>query len=358
MESNGRIEFFDILRGYAMLLVVFGHVESFCLLHNSLLARFVVTYHMPLFFFISGFFAYKPQSFFRGKQWLLKIRQKAAQLLIPAFIFFTVLPYFSFSFSRGESYCQMLSTGYFGGLWYLVSLFTMYSVYYISSAIIQRMNVTITWTKISCFMAVAVLIGVGSLMLETRIADELKWYYNAMCLSNTLEKWQFFFLGIICSRWRGLFYALLNNEIFKTIAILTTVASAYFVFSDECFIRDVNGNLGVGLRTIFFYLYRYSAILISVLFFYLYFNMRDYAKVHIGNVLSYIGRNTLSIYCLHYLLLVKLSNLSIWLSKCDSIMTDIIVSGVITLTIIIVSLGMAKILKCSKFISKYILANQ
>lgn len=49
-----RIEYIDITRGLAMLLVILGHCNMFI---DAPLNKFILSFHMPLFFFISGIFA-------------------------------------------------------------------------------------------------------------------------------------------------------------------------------------------------------------------------------------------------------------------------------------------------------------
>ncbi len=49
MQTNGRIEEVDIMRGIGIILVVIGHMGI-----NSAIFRFIYAFHMPLFFFISG----------------------------------------------------------------------------------------------------------------------------------------------------------------------------------------------------------------------------------------------------------------------------------------------------------------
>lgn len=48
---NNRLDYIDVMRGIAILLVILEH----CIAHlNNDLARVVLSFHMPLFFFISG----------------------------------------------------------------------------------------------------------------------------------------------------------------------------------------------------------------------------------------------------------------------------------------------------------------
>ena len=46
-----RIDYMDILKALAIIAVVIGHCDSPHPLYN-----FIYLYHMPLFFFISGYF--------------------------------------------------------------------------------------------------------------------------------------------------------------------------------------------------------------------------------------------------------------------------------------------------------------
>lgn len=55
-----RIEYIDAMRGFTMILVVFAHISLYA--YHEDIATFgnvFVQFHMPLFFFISGFIFYK-----------------------------------------------------------------------------------------------------------------------------------------------------------------------------------------------------------------------------------------------------------------------------------------------------------
>ena len=55
MESN-RNQFYDVMRGVAILLVVIGHgiQYGYSDYDNNILFRIIYSFHMPLFMFISG----------------------------------------------------------------------------------------------------------------------------------------------------------------------------------------------------------------------------------------------------------------------------------------------------------------
>ena len=71
MTTTGRIKYIDIARGIAMLCIVLGH------LGNSQINRVVFTFHVPIFFFITGYFMNRK---LKTKDF---IKDKARTLLIP-----------------------------------------------------------------------------------------------------------------------------------------------------------------------------------------------------------------------------------------------------------------------------------
>ena len=59
--ANQRIEYFDLLKGIAIFLVVMGHVLTMCIrkIDAAFLFKLIAETHMPIFFFISGYLTYK-----------------------------------------------------------------------------------------------------------------------------------------------------------------------------------------------------------------------------------------------------------------------------------------------------------
>ena len=56
-----RSEYFDVLRGFGIICVVLGHVlnEEFGNFETEVIRKYIYIYHLPLFFFISGYFIKK-----------------------------------------------------------------------------------------------------------------------------------------------------------------------------------------------------------------------------------------------------------------------------------------------------------
>jgi len=83
LSTSGRIDFIDVFRGIGIILMVAGHVGL-----TSEFSKLIHSFHMPMFFFISGFFFKDNQNF---KNVLIK---KSRTLLIPYFVFGIIISIF------------------------------------------------------------------------------------------------------------------------------------------------------------------------------------------------------------------------------------------------------------------------
>lgn len=72
-----RIEYLDIVRGIGILYMIFGHITYY-----EKFDHYIHAFHMPLFFFISGFFFHHYENL-SWKEFMLKITKK---LLVPYFL--------------------------------------------------------------------------------------------------------------------------------------------------------------------------------------------------------------------------------------------------------------------------------
>ena len=73
MQSN-RISWVDMAKGYGMIAVLIGH-----LVQNSFLGNFVYSFHLPLFFFLSGYLFHADTDF------ISFLKKKGKSILLPYF---------------------------------------------------------------------------------------------------------------------------------------------------------------------------------------------------------------------------------------------------------------------------------
>lgn len=75
-----RYDWIDSLKGFAILLVVIGHLNFV----SNELNQYIYSFHMPLFFFISGYLLSIGKYLNNGKFFL---RKKVHSLIMPYFLF-------------------------------------------------------------------------------------------------------------------------------------------------------------------------------------------------------------------------------------------------------------------------------
>lgn len=76
-----RLEYFDIYRGFCILLMVMGHIGF-----GSALSHYIHGFHMPLFFHVSGYFT-NPE---KEKNFLQFLLHKFRTILVPYLVFVTI----------------------------------------------------------------------------------------------------------------------------------------------------------------------------------------------------------------------------------------------------------------------------
>lgn len=122
--SCHRILHIDIAKGIGILLIVFGH--NWIIYQNKDLFNLIYSFHVPLFFILSGVF-FKNEVSFR-----LILRKKADSLLKPYFM--TLLIIYPLYALKGEDFFQYIfgvlyaagDTIAWGQLWFLPNLFLIY----------------------------------------------------------------------------------------------------------------------------------------------------------------------------------------------------------------------------------------
>ena len=124
-----RILYFDLLKGTAIFLVVMGHALTMCIrdIDAAPLFKIVSQVHMPIFFFVSGFLAYKDGFA------MPKLGKKVSQLLVPTIVVGTIW-FFVFPSTKIESPLYttvegMLLDPWKNGYWFTLCLFELFLVY-------------------------------------------------------------------------------------------------------------------------------------------------------------------------------------------------------------------------------------
>lgn len=94
MEKGKQIEWINILRGFAIFLIVFGHAIGYSKGLTGL-SKYLSSFYVPLFFFISGYLFQENKE----EKLIPFMKRKAKRILVPYFVFATLslIPYYLFA---------------------------------------------------------------------------------------------------------------------------------------------------------------------------------------------------------------------------------------------------------------------
>lgn len=261
----------DSIRGFAILLVVIGHViqRNYVDFDNNILFKYIYSFHMPLFMFISGYVMY-------GKNIVLSRRFYG--LVIPFIAWYIVAYIINLVFDSGTSidfvaYMQRLVISPDWGLWFLLVLFlnTLY------------LNFIIKYFMTTAIYSEIVGIIIGHLLLQ-KVPLEI--------LGLGLVKWYFLFFGLGYLAPKYLLKPM-NSYLVKIMSI------AGFLFLGYYWNRiELPSSIGgIYLSSRFLYLYKIVVPILGI--FATFAIIPNKARNYLQDLLSLFGSRSLEIYVTH-----------------------------------------------------------
>lgn len=283
MASSGRIGYVDAMRGLAMFMVVVYHVSFVCFHSDNVITRMVnVQLELPLFFFISGFFA----SCAGNNGYWRAVFGKFSFLVVPALLMMLL-----YCVAFDLDYIQGLQKRLKEGYWFPIVLFEFFVIYLLIDAIGRKLRL-VSWQR----AFVHLLFGVALVY-----AASFSEHYNARYpIINTLsvgEWWHYIFfaagsmlfmgmrnvVNLLCNRW-------LSGAIICLFMILLVYSSKH----------------GYGIFGSFAMLMKCVQILCGLFvvwsLFVKHLSLSSYTVC--GRFLELVGRRSLDVYFLHYFFVV------------------------------------------------------
>ncbi len=346
-----RVEYIDALRGFTMLLVVIGHVEifGFQLLDTPLL-RVISTFHVPLFFFLSGLMAYRATlrwdgAFFRS------ILQKTRQLFVP-----TILVGALFALLHEQVSLQTFITHpYKMGYWFTIVLLQMFILLYLINHLCWTINKR---EHVVDGMWVALLIGLSVLLYIAKVpAMRMPMLFDIANIGSwhcLFLYFQFFAFGLIFSHYKEGFTRTINNTYIEAIGIILFFVLVYcrheLISEHETSAVDIWKLAGTFIDTCCGYL----GVIVIYHLFHKYQSHVTTASP-LGVCLQTIGRRTLDVYLLHWFFL----SIVLWFEKhyplSKNLITEITACIIIALSIIACCLFISRVLRASNFLAYWLL---
>ena len=329
--GEGRICYIDALRGLAILLVIEGHVRIFGFgikSYDTMSALMLYSLDLPLFFFISGLFAYRPN--LSAKDTLNSIVKKFKFLVLPA-IFFSVVS----NFIKHQSVFNPLFFG-FKKYWFTITLFECFLIYYVIQLLIplrKRSKYIIIVLMIIAIAFVGLLSTTGS--IGPKLID-----------TNHLFKYFYFFVfGMLACKYKHVFDIMVHNEYLRACCVIgffmLLILLDYQIWPSPIFhlLRDVVLRV-LGTLMIVILFVSHSAVFEK--------------SGKLARLLVDIGKKSLPIYLLQYFFMPNFKMFPEFLDGVDQF-TIHIIAAVYTVLIIMTCYAFLKVMEQSRFVRTYVL---
>ena len=381
MQGKQRLEWLDAMRGFTMILVVAYHVGQMCFgmnLKTSTSMPFIVLFRMPLFFFVSGFLAWKADMIWTRNRLGTMIWKKFKIQVIPTIVFLTVC-----LVVRAKEFWpameRAMASPTKSGYWFTWALLIMFVIYYVFAYFEQKIQGPLRLPrggengphpasprggeKPSGWLiptprgsrrgawGILVLWLVSIIIYETAFMPKYFKYPGSafMRYSSLIEVvyyFQFFLFGNVVHRYWDKVERLFDSRWF--FPVVTVIA---FVCAADVLKWHTLRLMWVNLpRTVAMY-----ALMLMVVMFFRYYKDSVSKETVMGRGLQYIGVRTLDIYLLHFILMPRLKMVGPWLdSMHPNFILEVVMTVSVALVVIVFCCLASNILRVSPFFKKYL----
>ena len=290
---NQRSSEFDILKGIGILLVIIGHVCNHLMIGGGWANwnRIICSFHMPLFFFVSGYFSSKGldriTNLKTGAQW---IWSKVLRLILP--LCFIPVIYVTIKNNGSCSLSLITSKEY----WCTYTLFISFLTLLFSFIINQSILACLKKLHLKGLMILRFLLYLASIVIVKLIITKTQTFdftlYQSLGFDKLLELYPYMLIAFLLGEQPKL-DKYLKHELTTAICLFSFVGLMFVMFYAEGFPYSW---LATGLAAIIFL---YGAVS----------RPREVGSVEdkVMSILAYLGRISLPIYFIHYFFLPNLT---------------------------------------------------
>lgn len=352
-----RLGWLDALRGFTMLLVVTNHValKSFGMqIRWSAALQFFLLFRMPLFFFISGYLAYKASRVWNartlGELTLKKLRVQIIPTAVFFLLFLAMIPTTPFVDSLNEALASSMKAGY----WFTLVLLYMLLTYYLFSYIEQKL---ISFhLPLSSFLFPLLFIVSLCLFETCYLPRQFSWalghkgppnaFLNYSSLVEMFRYFPFFLYGAFVHRHWERAQRLMDSRwcfpIVVVLALLTTLEVIKW--------HNLRMEWASLPHTLAMFL-----LLTMVFMFFRHYSDFFSDKTALGRGMQFIGRRTLDIYLLHYFFLPKLPMVGEFFRvNRHNFILDTTAALAVALVVVAFCVITSQLLRVSPFLKKYL----
>lgn len=349
MNHSNRIEYLDVLKGWAMLMVVMGHVTIFGYdIGTSPIIYMLCSFHVDLFIFLSGFCAYSVTKRWGGlRTFFQEIGRKIRTLLIPTIIISTLYV----AFYIHQPLDDFLSSPMKSGYWFTIVLFEIFIIYYgicQISYIVNKKVDTRGWSISLIIFAVIIFLGCYPFKLSPRLNDAVR----ILSFKPLSIHFQFFVFGVLYAKYKQAADSFVDKTIGGIIVLFLSLwyIKVFYLYAQETTIVDIWKLLNSVTKI----LLGYTGLLIA----YTFVRQNPCLVSHdtiIGRTLQKIGRHTLEIYLLHWFFIPELPRLGQFFEKTSNLIVELTTSLILSLLIIACCLFISRVLRASDILAYWLL---
>lgn len=328
-----RIEYLDAIKGFAIFLMVMGHAiawnyadyNEICIFKpeqptnikmGGVVWQLIYSFHMPLFFMISGFLSYKNYCW---QDFGAFIKKKFKRLFIPWIFTFVI------------AYLVRDAMGY----WFLLCLFEIaifcFPIIVIMRQINKKSNGII---DIIIGITIYILLRVFHIQELSCFGIEVGRFANAFLP---------FFVGIMLRRHNKFFNICVKQPLFNSCAF-------------ALFIIIFVSRYIIGISHVFEYIHHYGTIILPILgslvVFYAFAN--EFLK-RFQSLLTYIGKKTLSIYIFHLIFVLQFNGIGVFIlnqNAVTSVTLQIVYATINSVIAIVLSLFCYRLLSVNPMLKR------
>lgn len=348
-----RLEWLDALRGFTMLMVVANHVFDFSFCINPKYSMFMsvcLLFRMPLFFFISGFLAYKATFLWNAAATGRLVQKKLRVQLVPTLVFMT-----AFEAIMRKPFWSSLEAAWLGptkgGYWFTIVLLQMLLAYYAICLIANKVTQNRRMMSFILFAVWAVaFFGYATLYMPKWFHWQKDIFWQATSLTEFVRYFHCFLLGNLCHRHWGRLCRLLDTPGLPVILLfMAFIGAADYLNWHNLRLHWANLPRTAAM---------YSLVLLCVAFF-RHYEIWFTQDKPVGRVLQYIGVRTLDVYLLHYFFLPHMSFMGRWFKDNPS---NFAIEGTaaiaVALLVVAFSLLTSQILRISPVLRKWLFGRE
>ena len=357
VQKKPRLEWLDALRGFTMIMVVANHVAGMAfgeVLKHSTSLQFLVMFRMPLFFFVSGFLAYKASQVWNWGTLKTLLLKKIRVQTVPTIVFFLFATAI-LGKKFGPTAMKWLGEVYKGGYWFTIVLLYMFVVYYLfcffESWLQKRFPKMPSWLPITVLFLVSLVFydtcyQPNYFSWAAGYKGEISEFMGYSSLGQLFLYFPFFLYGNIVHRYWQKAQRVMDSKWFFPLLIVIVI----FCTLDALKWHYMRMTWAIVPLTLAKFL------LLTIVFMYFRTYQQYFTKfTMMGATLQYIGRRTLDIYLIHFLFMPDLPHIGAFFNAhTHNFVVDTTLSILVGLVIIVFSIITSNILRISPFFKKWL----